>query len=136
MPRKKPTATKICRKNITPTAMQEMRAMGYLVARVEHWNPFAKPFGKRVDLFGCIDLLGINSNTGVTLGVQVTSRSAVSARLRKIEALPNALEWLRMGHGLEVWGIDKFNNRKRILVVVAGIVGGNRIEPIDRYELV
>ena len=135
MPRTKPKSAKIARTSITPTAMQEMRAMGYLVARVEHWNPFAKPFGKRVDLFGCIDLLGIEPVNQITLGVQVTSRANVSQRLRKIESLDNALAWLRTGHGLQVWGVDKFNNRARILVVVCGIVGG-RIQAVDRYDLV
>ena len=51
-----------------------------LVSIVERWNAFAKI---RQDLFGIIDLLAIDSK-GNTVGIQVTSYSNISARVKKI----------------------------------------------------
>lgn len=59
-----------------------------LVQIVERWNPFARV---RQDLFGIIDLLAIDENGYVT-AIQVTSKSNMRARIRKIEeseALPH-----------------------------------------------
>ncbi|MFZ9649512.1 MAG: hypothetical protein ACO29C_05430, partial [Fluviibacter sp.] len=69
---------------MTPTqrSLAYLRDEGYLVAIVEHWNPFARI---RQDLFGFIDLLAIRRDE--TLAVQVTA-SGVSARVKKIEASP------------------------------------------------
>jgi hypothetical protein len=59
--------------------------MGYLVQGVEHYNAFTK---RRHDLWGCIDILAIADET---LAVQVTSKSNMASRIKKIEdseALP------------------------------------------------
>ena len=70
---------------MTPTqrSLAYLRNEGYLVAIVEHWNPFARI---RQDLFGFIDLLAIRRDE--TLAVQVTA-SGVSSRVHKIEASPH-----------------------------------------------
>lgn len=46
----------------------------------------------RQDLFGILDIVALRD--GVTLGVQATSGSNVSARIKKITA-SDALPWLR-----------------------------------------
>jgi hypothetical protein len=86
---------------MTPTqrSLAHLRAAGWQVAIVEHWNPFARI---RQDLFGVLDLLAVRD--GVTLGVQTTSGSNVSARVRKIaesETVPALREagWLLHVHG-------------------------------------
>jgi len=52
-----------------------------LVTIVERWNAFAKI---RQDLFGIIDILAIDTK-GNTVGLQVTSYSNISARVKKME---------------------------------------------------
>jgi hypothetical protein len=84
---------------------KHLREQGYLVATVEHYNSFTR---RKHDLFGCIDLLAIGN--GETLAIQVTSRSNMSARIKKIEdnlALP---EMLRSKWRIIVHGWDKGTN--------------------------
>ena len=57
--------------------------LGYVVAIIEHWNPFAMI---RQDMFGIIDLVVIGGSQ--TIGVQTTSYSNVPARVNKITASP------------------------------------------------
>jgi hypothetical protein len=90
---------------LTLRTTKHLRELGYLVATVEHYNSFTR---RKHDLFGCIDLLAIGN--GETLGIQVTSRSNMSARIKKIqdaEALP---EMLRSKWRIIVHGWDKGTN--------------------------
>ncbi|NDC25982.1 MAG: hypothetical protein EBZ49_17885 [Proteobacteria bacterium] len=78
-----------------------LREQGYACEIVERWNPWAKV---RQDLFGIGDILAIKD--GETLLVQTTSRSNVTARVKKIsesEMLPAILKarWRVVVHG---WG--------------------------------
>jgi hypothetical protein len=70
---------------ISPTqrTLKRLRDSGDypLVTIVERWNAFAKI---RQDLFGIIDILAIDSK-GNTVGLQVTSYSNISARVKKME---------------------------------------------------
>jgi hypothetical protein len=78
-----------------------------LVSIVEKWNPFAKI---RQDLFGIIDLLAID-NKGNTVGIQVTSYSNISARVKKMEG-SDAISHLRNANWLlSVEGWHKKNNK-------------------------
>lgn len=93
---------------MTPSqrSIKHLRDDGYQVANVEHYNAFTK---RKHDLFGCIDLLAIGN--GETLAVQVTSKSNMSARVKKIEeseALPEMLRsgWRVIVHG---WWKNKSN---------------------------
>ena len=91
------------RSSVSPTqrSLALLREQGYLCEIVEHWNPWAKI---RQDLFGLGDILAIRD--GETLLVQTTSRSNMSARVKKIsesEVLPVILRagWKIQVHG---WG--------------------------------
>ena len=64
----------------TQNTLKKMRADGYLVAVVEHWNPHVKI---RQDLFGFIDILAIGDNE--TVAIQACHYSDVSKRIAKIE---------------------------------------------------
>ena len=91
--------------SLTLRTTKHLREQGYLVATVEHYNSFTR---RKHDLFGCIDLLAIGN--GETLAIQVTSRSNMSARIKKIqdaEALP---EMLRSKWHIIVHGWDKGTN--------------------------
>jgi hypothetical protein len=90
----------------TQRSLAKLRGEGYRAAVVEHWNPFAKI---RQDLFGIIDIVALKANT--TLGVQTTSYSNMSARIKKILASEayndiKAAGWKILCHG---WKKNKSN---------------------------
>ena len=92
---------------VTPQAraIKALRDDGYEVQTVEQ---IKRVPGKtwRVDLFGAFDLLAVNPE-GEVKAVQVTSRSNVSSRVKKLSDLP-VLDWLRKADWrLEVWGFGK-----------------------------
>lgn len=83
----------------TQRSLKKLRDEGYKAAVTEHWNPFAKI---RQDLFGIIDIVAVRA--GNTLGVQTTSYSNMSARVKKIlgnEVYPDlkAAGWKIICHG-------------------------------------
>ena len=86
---------------MTPSqrTVAHLRKLGYQTANVEHYNYFTK---RKHDLFGCIDILAIGN--GETLAVQVTSKSNMSARIKKIEASEALPEMLRSGWRVIVHG--------------------------------
>lgn len=97
------------KKGISPTArsLAELRKRGMTAQVVEHWNPFAKPFGRRVDLFGCIDIVAITPN-GI-LGIQATANTGGTHSARRHKALlePRLVEWIRSGQRFEIWSWSK-----------------------------
>jgi predicted RecB family endonuclease len=92
---------------MTPSqrTVKHLREQGYMVANVETYNYFTK---RRHDLFGVIDILAIGN--GETLAVQVTSKSNMSARIRKIEESEALPEMLRSGWRVIVHGWWKATN--------------------------
>ena len=89
---------------MTPSArsIAHMKSLGYIVANCDHYNYFTK---RRHDLYGCIDLLCIGN--GETVAVQVTSKSNMSSRIKKIEASEAFPEMLRSGWRVLVQGWSK-----------------------------
>lgn len=83
----------------TRRSAQHLRDRGYWVARVEHWNAFAR---RRVDLVGC-DLLALKASSPPLL-VQTTTRANQAARLAKVRALPEARLWLLAGGRIVIHG--------------------------------
>lgn len=68
----------------TQLSLKKLKSEGYeTVQVVEVWIPaFGRGFGNRRDLFGCWDILAVKD--GQTVAVQVTSKSNMSARIKKI----------------------------------------------------
>jgi len=95
----------------TQLSLKKLRADDrfFLVDKVEYFTQFPPPHGRRVDLFGIIDILALGP--GVTLGVQCTSVGGVSARKRKMIDHPNTPLVLAAGWQLEIHGWHKSNNR-------------------------
>jgi hypothetical protein len=86
----------------TQRSLKHLRDAGCVAQVVEYWNGFSR---KRVDLFTIIDIVALSPD-GETIGVQATSLSNVSARVRKIadcEALVALRKcgWKILCHG---WG--------------------------------
>jgi len=67
---------------------------------VERFLPHAGPFGKSVDLFGCIDIIAITPR-GIC-GIQSCGND-FAGHDKKILVNEFALEWLRAGGTLELW---------------------------------
>lgn len=93
----------------TQRSLEYLREQGYLVSIVERWNPFAKI---RQDLWGWCDLLAIRR--GEVLAVQVTA-SAVSDRIKKIEASETVAKVREAGIRIEVHGWRKNSKGKYVL---------------------
>ena len=86
-------------KSPTARTMAALRSAGWTVEVVERCIPGANI---RRDLFGVIDVLAIRE--GETLGVQATSASNVSARVRKLSESDVLPAIRKAGWRLEVWG--------------------------------
>ena len=86
-------------KSPTQRALADIKSFGWTYQVVEYWNAFAK---KRVDLFGCGDILALDGQPGALL-IQVSSDSGHSARVKKTLAEPRILEWLTLGNRFSVW---------------------------------
>lgn len=92
-----------------------LESQGYKVEVVERYNSFVK---RRFDLFGFIDLLAIKP--GETVGVQTTSYSNLSARVRKIADHENVDAVREAGWKILVHGWRK-NAKNRWEVVVKDV---------------
>jgi hypothetical protein len=92
---------------VTPQqrCIQALKADGWEVETVEQIKRIPGKTWRR-DLFNAFDLLAVNAE-GQVKAVQVTSRSNVVARVKKIADNP-VIGWLRKaGWALEVWGWGK-----------------------------
>lgn len=87
----------------TQRSKAHAQSLGYTVAIVERWNPFAKV---RQDLFGFGDLLCMKQGEPLLL-VQTTSTGNMASRIKKIEGLEASKVWLSTGNKIEVWGWAK-----------------------------
>lgn len=110
-------------KRTSPTqrTLLAMRKKGFRSQVVERWltipNPKpGMPPGRRIDLFGFID--GISITRDSIIGWQATSGSNLMSRVAKIrnECREQAVEWLRAGGKIELWGWRKLSPRGTKLI--------------------
>ena len=93
--------------SLTSRTVNALRAGGWpLVQIVEHYSTFTK---RRHDLFGIIDVLAVGK-MGI-LCVQVTSKSNMSSRIRKIADSLSIDHIREAGIKVEVHGWHKVKNR-------------------------
>lgn len=98
----------------TQMTMKALRDMGYIVGKVERWNPYAgaksektgKPTGIREDLFGFIDLIAIKPPFPA-VGVQCTSATNHSNHRVKILESDIAPDWLACTQTIQLWSWRK-----------------------------
>lgn len=97
-------------KKTSPTVRSKalLTEMGYAVGIVEHYNYFAR---RRIDLFGCIDMVAVKATENGVLAIQTTTSSNVSARLKKAVEIPEVKIWLEAGNRFEVHGWSKRGGR-------------------------
>lgn len=80
--------------------------LGAFIDKTEHWNAFAK---KRRDLFNIFDFVVIYKDQ--IIGLQVTSLSNVSARMKKIRESIEAVAWKKAGGRIVVQGWKKVKGK-------------------------
>ena len=92
----------------TERTLRYLREAGYDAVNVEQWIPHTH---RRRDMVGFIDIVAMNEQA--LIGVQATSASNVSARVRKIVETESkrARMWLRHGQILVI-GWKKLKKRK------------------------
>tara|TARA_R100000808_G_scaffold4669_2_gene14923 strand:- start:13990 stop:14385 length:396 start_codon:yes stop_codon:yes gene_type:complete len=91
----------------SPTArtLERCRKWQWRAGVVERWIPQMR---RRADLFGCIDLVALDSSDGV-LGIQATSTGNMSSRLHKAttDCRDDLTRWLERNNRFEIWGWAK-----------------------------
>ena len=88
----------------TQRTLALLRKDGYSACVAEKYNSFIH---RRFDLFGIIDVAAIKATESGVLGVQATSASHITDRIKKSLALPVLKIWLQAGNKFEVWGWSK-----------------------------
>lgn len=93
----------------TQRTLRALRQEGRICGIVEKWNPYAR---KRSDLFGFIDIISLDPSRGI-IGVQ-SCGSSFSQHITKIvvECAQEAIEWLKSGGKIEVWGWRKIKLKR------------------------
>jgi len=79
--------------------------MGYKCTVVESYNSFTR---RKKDLFGIFDVLAVGNEE--TVGIQITSKSNMAARMRKIQESEYLPEIIRSGWRIVVIGWFKKPN--------------------------
>lgn len=97
----------------TSKALQELRTMGFICEKVEQRLMIPNRWVTR-DLFQMFDLVGVKAGSPI-LGVQVTSRSNLNARMAKIAKNPTAKVWLAAGGAIEAYGYGGVKTKKRVV---------------------
>lgn len=103
----------------TERSMKLLRDEGYLVAKVEHWNAYARV---RHDLFGFLDLLALKDGKKGCVGVQTTTASNLGKRIEKAMKLPALKLWLGAGNHVEFHGWRKKGKYSRWQVILRALV--------------
>lgn len=93
----------------TQRALKELREQGYRAHVVEKWNAFAK---RRIDLFDCIDVIGIRP--GEIIGIQATGGSGGNRAAREAKCIEKGQDWLKAGGKLEVWAWRKLKGHRSL----------------------
>ena len=93
----------------TQKTLEWCRKQNFSVQTVEKWNRFAK---RRIDLFGCIDLVYLTGIDGSGVyGVQCCITGDISKRREKIltvyAGFNDLRNWFRSGNTLEIHGWAK-----------------------------
>jgi len=100
---------------ISPTSrtLEYIRQQGWLVDKVEQFNPYAGKFGQRKDMFGFADLIALGE--GDIIAIQSCGQ-AFSEHDKKIiedeEVYPNVIKWLESGGRLLLIGWRKIKKKR------------------------
>lgn len=93
-------------RNYTTMTLNALRAQGRCVEKVEKFNAFAGPFGRREDAFGFIDIIALDPVRGI-VAIQSTGPSGHAEHRKAILANEFAPLWLECGGTIELWSWRK-----------------------------
>jgi hypothetical protein len=102
----------------TQKAMKELRGQGWIVEKVEQRLPIPNRFVTR-DLFQCLDLVAMKDHEPL-LGLQVTSRTNVNARMTKAKVGGKAIIWVSTGNRFEIWGYAPNGSVRKVVLAMTG----------------
>jgi len=93
----------------TQRTLRALRQEGHICGIVERWNQFVGPYGIRQDLFGFIDIISIKP-----IGICAIQSCGQSFRQHDTKILENenAIEWLKAGGSIELWGWRKVKKKR------------------------
>ncbi len=91
---------------MSPTArtMQECKKRGWPVSKAEYFNSFTK---RRHDLFNFIDVVALDMDTGTIIGIQSTTTSNLTSRIKKTIELESSRQWKKCGGRIVMHGWAK-----------------------------
>jgi len=93
----------------TTMSLKLLRDQGYVPYVTEHWNAYARV---RKDLYGFIDMVALHTEHTGLLGVQTTTGTNLSARIKKAEGIKAYYLWLVCGNDVEFHGWRKILKKK------------------------
>ncbi len=88
----------------TSRTLEYLRSQGWIVDRVEIYNPYAGKFGQRKDMFNFADLVAMGENS--IIAIQSCGQNFAEHH-RKIIENEKALKWLECGGRLLLIGWRK-----------------------------
>jgi len=94
------------RHNYTQMTLRRLRDEGCCVDKVEKYNPYAGPFGRREDAFGFIDIIALRPGVGI-VAIQSTGPHGHAEHRRKILTNEFAPLWLECHGCIELWSWRK-----------------------------
>jgi hypothetical protein len=104
-------------RSATERSLKECKRRGFVAGVVERWIPVAGNWkqGKRVDLFGIIDVVAVSEVAGI-IGLQSTTAGGHTAHIRALKLEPKASSlklWLQSGGRFMVWSWGKRPSQKK-----------------------
>ena len=96
--------------NPSQRSLKNLRERGYTPFVTENYNPYIK---RKKDLYNFIDMVALHPRETGVLGIQTTTGSNLSARVKKAEALKSYWLWLSCGNDVEFHGWRKLLTGKR-----------------------
>jgi hypothetical protein len=91
----------------TQRCIETLKELGFTYQVVERFCVYSK---RRIDLFGCIDILGCRDGIGI-IGIQACAGSSHATRRAKACAEPRLKTWVESGGRFEVWSWSKRGER-------------------------
>lgn len=95
---------------------EHLEKLGYIVDKAESYNHHSK---RKKDLFHFIDFVAIHPQTGELLGIQTTSKSNLSTRIKKAKNLDSKAyyHWLGTGNPVEFHGWYKDGRKWAVKII-------------------
>ena len=96
----------------TSRTLEYLRSQGWIVDKVEQFNPYAGKFGQRKDMFGFGDLIAMGENSIIAIQSCGQNFAEHNRKITQDENVaPNAMLWIKNGGRLILIGWRKVKLR-------------------------